>query len=274
MRPFLKGSILLLAVVAMAALVIPAYGQYGTGSSSLDVIVTTDRSSYDPGDPVTITVRVLRDGQPVPAQIHRAVLTKYDNWGMGRQQSITRHFHQAGPGVLVAQAQAGDPGLRQLYVEAKAYVQNACGGCSGVIGANTGSYAVKPLPSKLLVCQPDFVVKHVVDVPNWSVDPPVTWALPPHVASSIRARAANVTFELARAGTAVWSAAPPFGFVNDDLSGLQRSQLAFDPQTGTISGDLDFRDADRNDPNWHFLIRALNDEGDVIATVWMQIAFR
>lgn len=275
MRPSLKGSVLLAAILALAALIVPAVGQAATGSPSVDVIVTTDRSSYDPGELVTITVRVFRDGSPISAGIHRAVLTKYSTWGMGRQQSITRHFHQTGPGVFVAQAQAGDPGIRQIYVEAKSYVSGKCGGCYTVIGANTGSYAVKPLPSKMIVCRhPDYVVKHIVDVPDWNVDPPVTWALPNHVVGSIHGMAADVTFELARAGTAVWSSAPPFGFVNDDLRGLQRSELSFDPQTGTISGDLDFRDADRNDPNWHFFIRALASNGETIATIWMQIAFR
>ncbi len=274
MRPLVRGSFLLLVALAVAVLAVPVLGQSGSSSSSLDVVVTTDRSSYDSGDVVTITVRVLRDGSPVSARIHRAVLTKYNSWGMGRQQSIARHFRQKQPGVLVAQARAGDPGLRQVYVQVKSSVRGRCGGCVGVLAANTGSYAVKPLPSKMVVCQPDYVVKHVVDVPDWNVDPPVTWALPDHVVNRIYSTAGNVTFELARAGTAVWSSAPPFGFVNDDLEGLQRSELSFDPQTGTISGDLDFRDADRSDPNWHFFIRAINDDGEVIATVWMQVAFR
>lgn len=274
MRPFLKGSILLMAVVAAVALVAPAFAQSGAGSSPLNVVVTTDSSSYDPGEPVTITVRVRQDGNPVSARIHRAVLTKYNQWGMGRQQSITRHFHQQRPGVLVAQAKAGKPGVRQLYVEVATYTRSKCGGCVRTKGSSTGSFSVKPRPSKLRVCKPDFVVKHVVDVPGWNVDPPVTWGLPNHVLNGVHARANNVTFELAQAGTAVWSSAPPFGFVNDDLRGLQRSRLSFNPQTGAISGDLDFRDVDRNDPDWHFFIRALDGNGNVIATVWMHVAFR
>ena len=274
MRPLWQGSVLLAVCLAVAAVAVPAFAQSGSNSSSLNVVVTTDQAGYDPGERVTITVQVARDGQPVSARIHRAILTRYSQWGMGRQQSIARHFHQIQPGVLVAQAPAGDPGLRQLYVEVSTYVSGPCGGCNRVIGAGTASYAVNPLPSKLAFCDPEFVVKHVVDVPDWTVDPPVTWDLPDHVLTQIRSRANNVTFELAPAGTAVWSSAPPFGWVNDDLSNLQRSQLTFDPQTGTVSGDLDFRDADRNDPNWHYFIRAQNGNGQVIATVWMQIAFR
>lgn len=274
MRSVFKGSVVLIALVAVAALATPAYGQYGSESSGLDVSVTTDRSDYNSGEHVTITVRVTRDGQAVSAHLRRAVLTKYSHWGMGRQHSITRQFHQRHPGVFVAQARAGDAGLRQVYVEVSANVRGGCGGCSRVFGSGTAAYNVNPKRSKLFVCKPDFVVKHVVDVPDWNVDPPVTWDLPHHVFNRIDAMANDVTFELVPAGTAVWSSVPPFGVVNNDLSNLQRSELSFDPQTGTISGDLDFRDADRNDPNWHYFIRALDGNGEVIATVWMHIAFR
>jgi len=274
MRPSRIGSVLLVAAVVGAILAVPAIGQDRSSQSSLNVAVTTDRPNYDPGDRVTITVRVTQDGQPTSARIHRAVLTKYNQWGMGQQQSIARHFHQRSPGVFVAQAKAGKPGPRQLYVAAKAFQKGRCGGCVGIKAAGTGSFNVNPRRSKVRICKPDYVVKHVVNVPDWNVDPPVSWELSDRVLRNIRGTAGNVTFELAHAGTAVWSSAPPFGVVNDDLKNLQYSQLSFDSQTGTISGDLDFRDADRNDPNWHFYIRALDSQGDVVATVWMHIAFR
>lgn len=274
MRPLRIGSILLVAAVVGAVLAVPALGQGGSTQSPLNVTVTTDRPNYDPGDLVTITVRVTQNGQPTSARIHRAVLTKYNQWGVGQQQSIARHFYQKSPGVFVAQAKAGKPGPRQLYVAVKTYQKRKCGRCVGIKAAGTGSFNVKPRRSKVRICKPDYVVKHVVNVPDWNVDPPVSWELSNRVLRNIRSRAGNVTFELAPAGTAVWSSIPPFGVVNDDLNNLKYSKLSFNSQTGTISGNLDFRDADRNDPNWHFYIRALNSQGDVVATVWMHIAFR
>lgn len=271
MRPFVKGLMPLLVIAVVGVVPAPAVAQ-GSDGSALTVLVTTDQSNYETGELVTLTVRVLRDGHPVSARIHRAILTKYDARGHGRQRWITRHFHQSQTGVFVAQAKAGRPGLRQVYVQVQTFFHSRCGGCAGILKAGTASYVVQPLPSKLITCKPDFVVKHVVDVPGFNVDPPVTWALPSYVTASLQRRADTVTFELAPGGTVIWSAALPFGFINDDLSELERSNLSFDPRTGAIEGNLDFRDVEKR--RYHFYIRALNREGVVIAGIWVQIVFR
>ncbi len=80
--------------------------------------------------------------------------------------------------------------------------------------------------------------------------------------------AAPVIFREAPAGSVIWSDVPGMGWTNEALADFG---LSLDPVTGKIRGYL--TGAGSVFDNHFFFIEALNSDGEVIAGIWIEIAF-
>ncbi|MGQ9734877.1 MAG: hypothetical protein ACUVQU_07550 [Candidatus Bipolaricaulia bacterium] len=281
-----RGSVALLLLlfcgmaVAMAAFFGP---QAQAQAAELTVLVSTDKPEYQTGELVTITVRVLLDGVPVASRLELAYIDIAYDSGSSFRHYITWDFIPVATGVFVAQAKAGPAGLRQVYVAASATITEGCC-CRTIYASGLTYFTVKPgctcQPCYYYPCwccqpcqpcpecrAPDFFLRYTITIV--SDDPPVSFSLPDYVVTQLEQRAASpVTFREAPAHTVVWSSIPGFGWVNDALSELG---LALDPETGRISGNVDFRWVRKD--RYFFFIEALNPMGEVVAGIWVEIAF-
>jgi hypothetical protein len=256
-------------------------------AAELTVLVSTDKPEYQSGELVTITVRVLLDGVPVASRIELAYIDIAYDSGSTFRHYITWDFVPVATGVFVAQAKAGPAGLRQVYVAASATITEGCC-CRTICASGVAYFSVKPgcacqpcycyqpcwwWYQPCQPCQPcvpcwapDFFVRYSVTIV--SEDPPVSFSLPAHVMSAILQRANPVTFREAAPHSVMWSSVPGFGWVNDALSDLG---LTLDPATGRISGNIDLRRVRKD--RYYFFIEALNPAGEVVAGIWIEIAF-
>jgi hypothetical protein len=248
-------------------------------AAQLTVKVSTDKLEYQAGEIVTITARVLLDDVPVAAKIDTAYIDITYDSGLASRNYITWDFSPLAPGVFVAQARAGASGTRRVYVAASTTVREGCC-CRTICAFAWAGYTVTPgcqtcyQPCFTWPCcqpcvpcwAPDFFIRYTVTIV--SADPPVSFSLPPHVTSALLERANPLTFREAPPHSVTWSSIPGFGWVNDALSELG---LSLDPETGRISGNLDFRRVRKD--RYYFFIEALNPAGEVVAGIWVEIAF-
>ena len=141
----------LMAVIFVSAVAV-AFGAEAL-AQGLTVTVTTDKEVYQPGELITIQVRVTRDGQPVPARIYDAYIdiTYADGWTVRRY--IAWQLQPVGLGLFVVQGYAGRTGVREVHVTV--YLQETCcyGGwpvqcwcCCVLWGSGTATYQVVSPP--------------------------------------------------------------------------------------------------------------------------------
>ncbi len=253
-------------------------------ASELSVAVSTDKGEYDPGEVVTITVRVLLDGHPVSAAIDRAYIDIGPGAGFSSRHYITGDFTQVSPGVFVARGKAGKPGARQIYVAASTTIKEDCC-CEKVCGVGFAFYSVRQVcqPScyyqpcypcyqpcyPCVECRaPDFFIKHFVNPADYTGHEKITLSIPNHIMAQLLGMADPVTFREAPPGSVIWSDVPGMGWTNEALADFG---LSLDPVTGKIKGYLTAA-GDVFD-NHFFFIEALNSDGEVIAGIWIEIAF-
>ncbi len=274
---FLAGLVLALAGVSLLAAP-PA------AASQLTVEVRPDKPEYLPGEPVTITVVVRLDGRPVPAHIDLAYIEIDDGFGFARRNYITRDFMQVSPGVFIAQGKAGRPGARRVYVRAYTTIKEDCC-CRTVCGTGLAYYSVKQVCRPCCPCYyccpcyqpcqpclecrpPDFFLKYFVKRPGPGEVERVSLRIKEHVMEQLLQMAPSVTFREAPPHSVIWSDLPGMGWTNDALAELG---LTLDPATGRITGEVSAADIRKS--NYFFFIEALNPEGEVIAGIWIEIAF-
>jgi hypothetical protein len=258
-------------------------------AAELTVLVSTDKPEYQSGELVTITVRVLLDGVPVASRIELAYIDIAYDSGSTFRHYITWDFVPVATGVFVAQAKAGPAGLRQVYVAASATITEGCC-CRTICASGVAYFSVKPgcacqpcycyqpcwwwyqpcQPCQpCLPCRPpDFFIKHVLN-PAEVLGTKVTFSIPDHIMEQLTRRAGGpVTFREAPPHSVLWSSAPGLGWTNEPLAALG---LALDPATGQISGYLTAT-GDLFESHF-FFIEALNAAGQVVAGIWIEIAF-
>jgi len=260
-------------------------------AAELTVTVSTDKPEYQSGELVTITVWVLYNGLPVAAKIDLAYIDITYDSGSTFRHYITWDFVSVAPGVFVAQAKAGPAGLRQVYVAARATVTEGCCRIT-VCGSGVAYFSVRPgcvcqpyycyqpcypcwwyqpcPPCPPQECRPpDFFIKHFVHTPSPGEVRRISFQMPDYILDQLLARAGGkVTFREAPPHSVIWSDIPGLGWTNDPLAELG---LVLDPETGRISGQL--RGELIRKGNYFFFIEALNEAGEVIAGIWIEIAF-
>jgi hypothetical protein len=247
-------------------------------ASQLTVEVKTDKDEYQAGEIVTIEVRVYLNGQLVPAHIDMAYIDiSYDS-GYTRRNYITRDFKQVSPGVFVARGKAIKAGSRQIYVAARAIIKEDC--CyKTVCGFGSAHFLVyQPCPPVYYPCPPVyqpcppvyqpcpcFYQKWVVTYYVPHVDP--TLELPRSVRDYLDQLGVEVTFQEAPKGSEAWG----WGLLAKPNDALADVGLTLDPQTGTISGDLQLRYHRRR---FLFLIYAMDTQGQCVAKIWIDLHLR
>lgn len=288
-----RGLFALLIFLGLALAVLAALGpQPQAKAAELTVAVSTDKPEYQTGELVTITVRVLLDGLPVPARIDLAYIDIAYDSGSTFRHYITWDFVPVATGVFVAQAKAGPAGLRQVYVAASATIKEGCC-CRTICAFGVAYFSVRPgcawacqpyyWPCQPCGCYcyqpcqpclppvecrpPDFFIKHILNPAE--VGSSVTLSIPDHIMGELVRRAGGpVTFREAPPRSVMWSSFPGVGWTNEPLASLG---LALDPATGRISGVLTAT-GDLFESHF-FFIEALNAAGEVVAGIWIEIAF-
>jgi hypothetical protein len=254
-------------------------------ASQLALEITTDKTEYDPGEVVTVTVRIFLDGQPVSGHIDRAYIDVTDAAGFPHRSYISKDFTQVSPGVFVAYGKAGRPGSRQVYVAASTTVKEGCC-CERICGVGFAFYSVRQVcqpcyqPCYQPCCQPcwqpcypcaecrapDFFLKYFVDRPDIGGEEKLILSIKDHVMQQLLQMANPITFREAPPHSVMWSDFPGMGWTNDALADLG---LSLDPETGMISGYLG--SAALTKDKYFFFIEALNPGGEVIAGIWIEI---
>lgn len=288
-RGFSALLILLFFGLVLAAVV--ALGpQPQAKAAELTVAVSTDKPEYQSGELVTITVRVLLDGVPAPARIDLAYIDIAYDSGSTFRHYITWDFVPVATGVFIARAKAGPAGLRQVYVAASATITEGCC-CRTICAFGVAYFSVRPgcacgcqpyywpcqpcwcyqpcQPCPPLECRPpDFFIKHVLN-PAEALGSSVTFNIPDHIMGELLQLAGGpVAFREAPPHSVLWSSLPGMGWTNEPLASLG---LALDPATGRISGVLTAT-GDLFESHF-FFIEALNAAGEVVAGIWIEIAF-
>jgi hypothetical protein len=254
-------------------------------ASGLVVEVTTDKAEYDPDEVVIITVRVTLDGQPLPANIDHAYIDVSYASGYTYRNYITWDFVQVSPGLFIANGRAGRAGMRHVHVAAWATIKEGCC-CRVVCGSGSAAYAVRQVCQPCCSCcqpccpcyqprypcvecrAPDFFIKHFISRPDIGEERRVFLKIPDHVMAQLLQLANPVAFREASPHSVIWSDIPGLGWTNDPLADLG---LSLNPDTGRITGDLSFAYVVKD--NYFFFIEALNPTGEVIAGIWIEIAF-
>ncbi len=283
-------TLLLLLFCGMAAAVAMAFGpQAQAQAAELAVVVSTDKPEYQTGELVTITVRVLLGGVPVASRIELAYIDIAYDSGSSFRHYITWDFVPVATGVFVARAKAGPAGLRQVYVAASATITEGCC-CQTICASGMAYFTVKPgcacqpyycyyQPCQPCWCYqpcqpcpqcrpPDFFIKHILN-PAEALGAQITFSIPDHIMGELlRLAGGPVTFREAPPHSVIWSSVPGLGWTNEPLAELG---LALDPATGRISGYLTAT-GDLFESHF-FFIEALNGAGEVVAGIWIEIAF-
>jgi hypothetical protein len=279
----LRRASVSLSVLSLLLLVFCLVLAHRGYASELTVDVFTDRAEYGAGEYITITVRVTLAGQPVAAKIDLAYIDISYAGGYVHRHYITWDFIQVSPGAFVATAPAGQPGSRQVYVAASATIQQGCC-CQTVCAFGIAYFTVRqacqpcayyqPCSSCCQPCQPcaecrppDFFVKHILN-PAEAIGNMVSLTIPRYVIDQLLQIANPVTFREAPPHSVMWSDVPGLGWANEPLADLG---LSLDPMTGKISGYLTA--AGNLFESHFFFIEALNAAGEVIAGIWIEIAF-
>jgi len=272
---FLAG--LASTLIALSVLSVPP-----AAASQLAVEVRADKPEYLPGEVVTIMVTVTLDGRPIPAQIDLAYIEIDYGFGFVQRNYITWDFIQVSPGVFIAQGKAGRPGTRRVYVRAHATIEeDYC--YKTICGTGLAYYSVGRVCQPCYPCPgycyqpcypcpecrpPDFFLKYFVNRPGPGEVARLSLRIKEHVMEQLLRMAPAVTFREAPPHSVIWSDLPGMGWTNDPLAELG---LTLDPATGRITGEV--RAADIHKDNYFFFIEALNPEGEVIAGIWIEIAF-
>lgn len=278
-RSVIFGFIILISLLAVQ-LTATATGE------ELAVQVFTNKPEYALGETVTITVQVTFNGQPIAATIDQAWIEINYN-GIVQHRYITRKFIQVSPGVFIAQGVARQPGIRTVHVIVHATITTGPCCYTTICGSGTTTYTVVqtctcqpcscccyyyyppcPPPPPVECRKPDFFVKHFVDALGPGEERWVSFQLPDYILDQLHLQANPVTFREAPPHSVIWSDIPGLGWTNDPLADLG---LVLDPETGRISGRLKGEMIHKE--NYFFFIEALNPAGEVIAGIWIEIAF-
>lgn len=241
-------------------------------AANLTVEVWTDKPSYQAGEEMMITVLVSYNGQLVGAAIDNSYIdiTPTRAPDFTYRYFVAREFKQVRPGLFIAHVRVGEAGSYQLYVSACAVIRDGC--CRTLYGFALHRFPVGPAcppgyspcyqpPPPCPPCAavtPDFTIQQRVRLEGTRTTS-VSLALPSAVLEQLSQMARQVTF-----GEAPWERAREWA--SDRLSDLH---LSLDPHTGEIAGELSSERVWKKE--YSFLLKALNPEGRVIATVLVRL---